>query len=522
MAFGIGLSNALNPMETFWETTHTRAKTESVSNGTFKQSIPSIAVGSQKPLAKRVAANGIDTPTLGHKARIDNSFRGRELPGLLNASQLSLLESVHEPDSRPKSFNFDGNSIVSADSDGEPILLEAEENKFGRFIEMTRIDPPMRRNHTVNNMADYIYTPISRPSISPQHTHSSMGLPSTLTSTTDTNNQSSFQLPMRILTPTGLSVIYQPACDCNVAADIIFVHGLFGHTEHTWTFNGPQAPISKSDIWSLYGLASKVDDLGHKPSPKAPKIFWPEKLLPVSFPNSRMFTWGFQSDIKMFFDSSDDKNTLDYLANRLLEDVLDHNWRGRCSERPIVFLAHSLGGLIVKKALLQSNAGSPLRNIRELRDATTAVLFLGTPHHGYEPDRPMLDIVTKIMNANGQPTPRSTMKLLAEQLKEIDFDEMHQRFRNMVAIQRRKGSDINIHNFLENKGMPLFGNWRIWGHIVPAGAASDEKDFNKSYIEKDHVGLPRFEHSLDAGYLVIRDVIMMSINRGPMRIMNPG
>ena len=133
---------------------------------------------------------------------------------------------------------------------------------------------------------------------------------------------------------------------------VILVHGLFGHAEYTWTFNGPQAPISKSDIWSLYGVANsymKVDDLGHKVKANAPKPFWPESFLPVDIPNSRIFTWGFHSDIKKFFESSDEKNTLAYLGDRLLDDVLDQNWRRECPDRPIIFVAHSLGGLIVKR-----------------------------------------------------------------------------------------------------------------------------------------------------------------------------
>jgi hypothetical protein len=110
--------------------------------------------------------------------------------------------------------------------------------------------------------------------------------------------------------------------------------------------------MSRSDIWSLYGLASsviKVDDLGHKLKKNSPKLFWPEHFLSLDIPNSRIFTWGFESEIKKFFDLGDGKNTLAYLGDRLLDDVLDHNWRRECPDRPIVFVAHSLGGLIVKK-----------------------------------------------------------------------------------------------------------------------------------------------------------------------------
>jgi hypothetical protein len=77
----------------------------------------------------------------------------------------------------------------------------------------------------------------------------------------------------------------------------------------------------------------------------------------------------------------------------------------------------------------------------------------------------MLDITTKIMNANGRHTSRSTMKLLAAQLAKIDFNEMHQQFKDMVYDQNAKGSQMYIHSFAEKRGMPLFGSWRTWGHV---------------------------------------------------------
>jgi hypothetical protein len=106
--------------------------------------------------------------------------------------------------------------------------------------------------------------------------------------------------------------------------------------------------MTKRDIWSLYGLLN-VDDLGRQKRSKAPKLFWPEQFLPLDVPTSRIFTWGFESDIEKFFEASDDKNTPTWLGDGLLDVVLDHNWRGNCPDRPTIFVAHSLGGSIVKK-----------------------------------------------------------------------------------------------------------------------------------------------------------------------------
>jgi len=49
-------------------------------------------------------------------------------------------------------------------------------------------------------------------------------------------------------------------------------------------------------------------------------------------------------------------------------------------ETPIIFIAHSLGGIIVKDALQLSAKDNSY--LKEIAAATTGVMFLGTPHHG--------------------------------------------------------------------------------------------------------------------------------------------
>ena len=48
--------------------------------------------------------------------------------------------------------------------------------------------------------------------------------------------------------------------------------------------------------------------------------------------------------------------------------------------KPIIFIAHSLGGIVVKDALCLS--WTETSNLQEILPATLGVIFLGTPHHG--------------------------------------------------------------------------------------------------------------------------------------------
>ncbi|KAK0106839.1 hypothetical protein ONS95_003562 [Cadophora gregata] len=74
-------------------------------------------------------------------------------------------------------------------------------------------------------------------------------------------------------------------------------------------------------------------------------------------------------------------NQLEDFALQLLQAVKNHrNESYRKQHRPIIFLGHSLGGLIIKKALITAHARScAFSNILE---HTKGLVFMGTPHRG--------------------------------------------------------------------------------------------------------------------------------------------
>lgn len=76
---------------------------------------------------------------------------------------------------------------------------------------------------------------------------------------------------------------------------------------------------------------------------------WLRDLLPESIPRARVWTWGYDS-------RTHTKSHRDYLATKTLYDhgrglVSDLDGARRESnshQRPIIFIAHSLGGIVVK------------------------------------------------------------------------------------------------------------------------------------------------------------------------------
>ena len=73
-------------------------------------------------------------------------------------------------------------------------------------------------------------------------------------------------------------------------------------------------------------------------------VFWPEKLLPRDIPNARIFTYGYNAGILGGLLKGPDMNNVSQHANDLMISLKSE----LRNKKPIIFVAHSLGGIIVK------------------------------------------------------------------------------------------------------------------------------------------------------------------------------
>ncbi|KAH6671182.1 hypothetical protein B0J14DRAFT_595495 [Halenospora varia] len=131
----------------------------------------------------------------------------------------------------------------------------------------------------------------------------------------------------------------------NHNVDIVAVHGLNPtntefHAEATWTY-------------------------GDK--------LWLKDFLPAQLPNARILLFGYNSNVAFETSISGVRENAVNLLNRLV------NKRANTEERPIIFVAHSLGGIVVKRALVEAKLDHSYKCIR---DATFGIAFFSTPHHG--------------------------------------------------------------------------------------------------------------------------------------------
>ena len=124
--------------------------------------------------------------------------------------------------------------------------------------------------------------------------------------------------------------------------------------------------------------------------------------------------------------------------------------RVACQGRPLVFVAHSLGGVLVKIALTEATRhpqDGEKKTLRDIGDSCKGIFFYGTPIRGSHLAK-WGDI---LLNFTWMlPYAREKNKQVIQQLK-FDSEQLDNTAREFTEY--RKSSQVRIYNFLE--GVPL-------------------------------------------------------------------
>lgn len=150
----------------------------------------------------------------------------------------------------------------------------------------------------------------------------------------------------------------------------------------SFSLTHPKAVLIGASIVAIHGLDENGTTAWTHPKTQC---FWLRDLLSPDIPDARILTFDYKADSTSFFGSTSGDTILHNAQTLLVELDTDREQEDR-TERPIIFVCHGLGGIIVKKALAISAAStSPrLAHLRSIVTSTFGLIFFGTPHEGIE------------------------------------------------------------------------------------------------------------------------------------------
>ncbi|XP_062712602.1 protein SERAC1-like [Aedes albopictus] len=109
---------------------------------------------------------------------------------------------------------------------------------------------------------------------------------------------------------------------------------------------------------------------------------WPMEWLPKDFPNIRVIGLNYESSLSQWSASGCPCEKYDGKLEKRAAEFLKKLARSNIGQdRPVVWVGHSMGGLLIKSIMNQA-AASEDPAVRRIAQNSRAVMFLGTPHRG--------------------------------------------------------------------------------------------------------------------------------------------
>ncbi|OTB11609.1 hypothetical protein K445DRAFT_26559 [Daldinia sp. EC12] len=235
--------------------------------------------------------------------------------------------------------------------------------------------------------------------------------------------------------------------------EIVAVHGLGAHPKYTW--EGP----------------------GH--------VHLLQDLLKKSFPQARISSFAYNSDWLVDAPIKSSQS----ISERLLEELQTKRQSPRL---PIIFIGHSFGGIVIKKALSLAQCSE------EILEDTCGIIYLGTPHQGSSMSllAAMIASWTSFLGSD------STL-LLSLRSHGSDLSDLEQAFKDRISRSLQK---TKVVSFYETKSTYILRGRLSVGLIVDRDSASSCV-WETGYMDTNHSGLNKFRGLEDEQYIKLKDKI---------------
>ncbi len=256
--------------------------------------------------------------------------------------------------------------------------------------------------------------------------------------------------------PLGLNLLHSPS---EPLIDFIFVHGLGGGSRKTW---------------------SKTSSITY---------YWPQEWLPKdpAFKNVRVHSFGYDSD---WAKGKDNCLNIHHFGKSLLGEMstspylIDTN-------TPIVLIGHSMGGLVIKKAVILARQGAAYETLTE---RFHTIFFLATPHRGSDS--------AKLLNNVLQIAYSSRAYVADLERGSGAIQSINDEFRNYSA-------DIDLWSFYETQKFKL----GVLSTLIvdPDSATLGYREEKQIPMNADHRSICKFETPADPNYVSLRNALASTV-----------
>ncbi|CAL4912957.1 unnamed protein product [Urochloa decumbens] len=238
---------------------------------------------------------------------------------------------------------------------------------------------------------------------------------------------------------TGSSVDGADAASENAPLmDVVFVHGLRGGPFNSWRIADDKSSTTKA------GLVESIDEDAGKEG-----TCWPREWLATDFPQARFFTLKYKTNLTQWTGAS---LPLQEVSSMLLRKMV----AAGIGSRPVIFVTHSMGGLVVKQLLYQAK----LNNYDNFLNNTVGLVFYSCPHFGSK----LADMPWR-MGLVFRPAP-SIGELRSGSPRLVELNDF--------VRQRHNKGLLDVLSFSETQVTPIvegYGGWALRMEIVPIESA---------------------------------------------------
>ncbi|KAG7423240.1 Nephrocystin-3 [Fusarium oxysporum f. sp. raphani] len=254
----------------------------------------------------------------------------------------------------------------------------------------------------------------------------------------------------------GFTQLYTPETDARVTADIIAITGLDGHAYGSWRGKG---------------------NLGR---------MWLRDFLSKDLPCCRTMIYGYNSKL-----SSHGIDTIMDYGRELMEELKKIRNTEELRQRPLFFIAHSFGGILLAHCLVkavQTNEDDH-PTIATLHRATYGMLLFGIPHKGL-----VVDDIQRMLAGQGN-HPRSA---LLQQIRDKS---------DLLAFQLADFKNLIRDRKIDSESK----RWKRTGEFVTTVETDSallqlpDSMEEKIPLDSDHSMIVKFDNKNNRGYTSARD-----------------